>query len=148
MMRLHLIPMQTALAVCMMVLLWLVPCFAQPDTLWTKGHRHHASNECTIIRTSDGGYAIGGTGESERFEEGDGGDFMIVKLDSLANLEWGQFYTVRQPIADCGFTAVQLQDGGYAVTGYSSGNFVAVRTGRFQFRLLRRAINESRIYMT
>ena len=131
----------------MLVLLWLVPCLAQPDTLWTRDYRN-CGGDFTMTRTSDGGYAVGSTGESERFEEGDGGDFMIVKLDSLANLEWRQFYTVRQPIADCGFTAVQLQDGGYAVTGYSSGNFVAVRTGRFQFRLLRRAINESRIYMT
>ena len=115
MIRTHLIHRQTASAVCLLVFLCLVPCFAQPDTLWTKGHSHHASNECTIIRTSDGGYALGGYGN--RFEEDDAGDLMLVKFDSLVNVEWQQFYTFRRPQIDFGFSVTQLHNGGYAVGG-------------------------------
>ena len=119
--------MQAAIAACTFVLLWATAGHCQPDTLWSKSHRHAASNECTIIRTADGGYALGGQGNSERVEV-DGGDFMLVKFDSLANLEWRQFYTVRQPTTDQGFTAAQLRDGGYVVSGRSSGDCVIVRT--------------------
>ena len=94
--------------------------YGQPDTAWTKAYRGAASWECQIKRTSDGGFALGGYGNSERIER-DGGDFKLVKFDSLADLEWLQFYTIRQPEADQGFAVVQLQDSGYVVGGRAGG---------------------------
>ena len=69
-------------------------------------------NARSIIRTTDGGYAVAGSTVS--FGAG-GNDFYIVKLDTYGTLQWSR--TVGGTLNDMGYSIVQTTDGGYAVAG-------------------------------
>jgi hypothetical protein len=68
----------------------------------------------TIIRTSDGGYAMSGW----TYSYGAGGfDFLVVKLDASGNLQWTK--VIGGSNTDYGCSIVQTSDGGYVVAGHS-----------------------------
>jgi hypothetical protein len=73
---------------------------------WEAGH--------SLIRTSDGGYAIAGTTTS--FGAG-GWDVYVVKLDASGNLQWTK--TIGGPKEDWGASLIQTSDGGYAIAGHT-----------------------------
>ena len=89
---------------------------------WVKGFG--GSDEETaqsVIRTSDGGYAILGYSKST-----DGhlaakstpvNDYWVLKLDEDGNLLWNKTYGGTKD--DRGQSIIQTSDGGYAVTGYA-----------------------------
>jgi hypothetical protein len=65
----------------------------------------------SVVRTSDGGYALAGRTWSFGIES----DCWLVKTDSAGNMEWNQPYG-----GACGESeavAIQTNDGGYALTG-------------------------------
>ena len=75
----------------------------------------------SVIRTSDGGYAILGYSKST---DGDlsgktteVNDYWLVKLDAEGNLVWSETYGGSKD--DRGQSIIQTSDGGYAVTGYA-----------------------------
>jgi hypothetical protein len=68
----------------------------------------------SLIKTSDGGYAIAGYTIS--FGAGSG-DVYVVKLDANGNLQWTK--TIGGPESEEGHSLIQTSDGGYAVTGYT-----------------------------
>jgi Secretion system C-terminal sorting domain/Domain of unknown function (DUF5122) beta-propeller len=68
----------------------------------------------SIIRTTDGGYAVAGYTDS--FVAGNF-DMYIVKLDSSGNLQWRR--TVGGTGIDVAYSIIQTTDGGYAVAGYT-----------------------------
>jgi uncharacterized delta-60 repeat protein len=65
-----------------------------------------------IYQTNDGGYIAGGSTES--FGVG-GFDILVMKLNSVGNIEWAKtFGTVKD---DYGFSFQKTQDGGYVIAG-------------------------------
>jgi hypothetical protein len=68
----------------------------------------------SIIRTTDGGYAMAGYTDSF---VGGNFDMYIVKLDSSGNLQWSR--TVGGTGIDVAYSIIQTTDGGYAVAGYT-----------------------------
>jgi len=65
-----------------------------------------------LIETNDGGYAMTGGYEPVGAEWS---DFMLVKTDSVGNLEWNKTY--GGPSDDFAYSLVQTIDGGYAIAG-------------------------------
>ena len=67
----------------------------------------------SVVRTSDGGYAVVGYTQSVLT----GYDVYLVKMDSVGNVEWNKTYGGE--LDDFGFSVIQTSDGGYAITGYT-----------------------------
>ena len=67
---------------------------------------------CSIVQTSDGGYAVGGYTES--FGAGDY-DFLVLKLTSSGGLSWAK--TFGGTDYDGAYSMIQTSDGGYALAG-------------------------------
>ncbi len=76
-----------------------------------------------ISQTDDGSFVAAGYTEST----GAGGkDFWLVRIDTAGNLEWTRtFGTAR---SDAAYSVVALEDGGFALSGGSDGNFYIVVT--------------------
>jgi hypothetical protein len=95
--------------------MFIVKYDSNGNVIWNKiwgGVNYEVGN--SIIQTSDGGYAIAG-------ETGYGagmGDALIVKYNSGGNLVWSR--TLGGSMYDKGYSIIQTNDGGYAVTGETS----------------------------
>jgi len=92
---------------------WLVKTDASGNMMWNQtygGTNFDAA--CSLVVTSDGGYAIAGFTSS--FGAGDN-DFWLVKTDASGNMMWNQTYGGTGD--DYAFSLVAISDGGYAVTG-------------------------------
>ncbi len=77
-----------------------------------------AENTQSMIKTSDGGFAVAATTQSFG---GGGRDFWLLKTDSNGALQWNKTFggtLDEQPLC-----VVQTSDGGYAVTGGVSVNY-------------------------
>jgi hypothetical protein len=74
-------------------------------------------NPYSMIRTSDGGYAILGSTDSGT----NNNDFLLVKVDSAGNQQWSKTYGGTG--GEYGYSLVQTSDGGYVLAGitYSYG---------------------------
>jgi hypothetical protein len=71
----------------------------------------------SLVRTSDGGYAIAGWTTSFGAE---GDDFWLVKIDAYGNVEWSQTYGRGR--SDRARALVATSDGGYALAGETISN--------------------------
>ncbi len=117
---------------------------AQPEIDWMRTYGDaYAQFDMGVIRTQDHGYAFCCTG----FEiEEHGTDFQLVKLDSLLNIEWRQYYHSGRndnPVADFGRNVRQLPDGGYILIGDSSADGMLVRTDENGEEIWRRFCNRN-----
>jgi hypothetical protein len=78
---------------------------------------------CSVIATSDGGYAIAGT---------DNGDFWLGKTDAFGNMQWNKTYGGTGDDWAC--SVIATSDGGYAIAGTANvidsagGDFWLVKT--------------------
>ena len=70
---------------------------------------------CSLVQTSDGGYAI--TGQTTSYGAGSY-DMFLVKYDSSGNFSWNKIWGGTN--IDSGQSLVQTSDGGYATSGYTS----------------------------
>lgn len=110
---------------------WLLKLNNVGDILWEKsfgfaGHDHAYS----IIQTSDGGFfmtgfldvtASGGAGNSRSNNILHGiGEFWCHKLNSNGELEWRKYFGGTSN--DRAYDAVQANDGGFVITGFSESN--------------------------
>jgi hypothetical protein len=83
---------------------------------WTKTIGGSDDDEAySIIRSSDGGYAVAGWTSS--FGAG-WSDIYVVKLDSWGNVQWTK--TIGGGSVDGAFSIIQSSDGGYAVAGFTT----------------------------
>lgn len=74
----------------------------------------------SVRQTSDGGYIIAGSTDSNREGLSHGGyDVYLIKTDPLWSLEWEKFF--GGPEDDYGFEAQQTSDGGYIIVGTHPG---------------------------
>lgn len=92
------------------------------DTLWTRkfGTPGHSDYGREIIQTADGGFLAVGQGYNSTNGTS---DLYMVKIDVDGNLVWSDLYGSPSG-SDYGYGAVELPDGGFAITGtyYGSGN--------------------------
>ena len=101
---------------------------SQPDTAWTIAARGDFGTNLQVIRTSDGGFAIGGGGVTNVNRHA---DFHLVKTDSLGRTEWDAFYAGTpndHHVADFAKSVCQLPDDGYVLAGITGGEGMVVRT--------------------
>ncbi len=72
----------------------------------------------SMVRTSDGGYAI--TGWTRSFGPGspDSSNIFVVKIDSAGVWQWGWVY--GSPFSEEAYSIIQTMDNGYAVTGWTN----------------------------
>jgi predicted secreted protein len=98
---------------------WLIKTDSDGNMQWNQtygGTAHDAAN--SIVRTSDGGYAIAGVTYS--FGAGDS-DFWLLKTNANGNMLWNRtFGGVNGESVQC---VISTSDGGYAIAGdtYSFG---------------------------
>jgi hypothetical protein len=82
------------------------------DSLWTKYYSINTiCKGYEVINTSDGGFAIVGRAKDNinRF------DVLVVKLDSLANLEWHNYY--GDIYNDVGYSIIENTNNEFVITG-------------------------------
>jgi predicted secreted protein len=95
---------------------WLVKTDSNGIMQWNQTYGGPGDSEAySIIKASDGGYAIAGSTDS--FGAG-GLDFWLVKTDSNGTMQWNETY--GGPGDDVAYSLVQTSDGGYAVAGYTN----------------------------
>jgi hypothetical protein len=89
----------------------------------------------SVIQTSDGGYLLGGTSESDasgdKMENSQGGsDYWVVKLDGSGVVQWNN--TIGGSDDDLLRSVVQTSDGGYFLGGRSSSDASGDKTENSQ----------------
>jgi hypothetical protein len=85
------------------------------------------------IKTRDKGFLLFGSTSSSLngqvgLKHAGGLDFWIIKIDSLGVLQWQKCYGGTSASGDVAFSAVQMFDGGYVITGATCGNTGASAT--------------------
>jgi len=106
---------------------WIVKLDLAGNIIWQKSLGGSALDQGnSIITTNDGGcVAIGRTYSNDGDVSNNTGesDYWIIKLDSLANLEWEKCfgYDLNNSI-DHGHDIQQTTDEGFIITGYSTVN--------------------------
>jgi hypothetical protein len=94
---------------------WLAKTDAYGNVEWNQTYAEADDDRAwSLVETSDGGYAIGGSTSS--FGAG-GYDFWLIKTDIYGNVEWNQTYGGANE--DFAHSLVKTSDGGYALTGYT-----------------------------
>lgn len=97
-----------------------------PSKLWDKSIGGNGQeDQVKAIPTSDGGYVLGGSSESnasgQKSENSRGGtDYWVVKFNSSGVKQWDK--TLGGNSADYLYDFQQTTDGGYILAGYSASN--------------------------
>lgn len=97
---------------------WIFKLDNQGNIVWEKtygGDKHDGA--FSIIKTTDGGYAIAGYTYSKGV---DGHEAWIIKLDNNGNIIWDKAYGGRE--VQCAYSIIQTTDGGYAIVGTGLNN--------------------------
>jgi hypothetical protein len=100
---------------------WLVKTDSVGNMEWNQtygGSRDDSAK--SMVQTSDWGYAIAGDTESYGVSFT---DFLLVKTDSLGNMEWNKTYDAIKG-RDYVRSVVQTSDGGYALIGETQSSVV------------------------
>jgi hypothetical protein len=109
---------------------WLVKTDDYGTMEWNKTYGGVGDEVAfSLVATSDGGYALAGVWNcSTDFESYLVGDFWLVKIDALGNVEWNQTYGGES--FDGARSLIVTSDGGYALAGASNcslgGNYVDI----------------------
>jgi hypothetical protein len=92
---------------------WLVKTNALGNIEWNKTYSGGSAyyEACSLVATSDGGYAIAGDTDSFGYL----GDLLLVKTDASGNMEWSRTYGGDSYDKSC--SLVVASDGGYAIAG-------------------------------
>ncbi len=93
---------------------------------WTRTYGGASGDYArSVVKTSDGGYAIAGLTSS--YGAGDA-DFWLVKTDSAGYVQWNGTY--GGTYSDRAYSVVLADDGGYALVGYTYSYGVGTPTYR------------------
>jgi len=108
---------------------WLIKTDALGNMQWNKTYGGTGYDEgYSIVQTSDGGYALGGSTASFG---SDGNNYWLIKVDDLGVVQWNRTYGGAGD--DRAYSMVQAGDGGFAIGGVT-GSFGA---GDLDFWLVR-----------
>ena len=111
---------------------WILKLNSIGNIVWQQTIGGSATDiPCSIIQTSDGGYLIGGTSDSDisgdKTENSKGGtDYWIVKIDSIGNILWQN--TIGGNSIDNLSSIVQSSDGSYLIGGTSESGISGDKT--------------------
>ena len=95
---------------------WLIKVDSSGNMAWNKTYGGTMYDGAySVVKTSDGGYALAGTTQSFGAAYD---DFWLVKTDVNGDMEWNKTYGGAYP--DYGHTVEQTSDGGYIVAGSTS----------------------------
>ncbi|NQU05186.1 MAG: carboxypeptidase regulatory-like domain-containing protein, partial [Calditrichaeota bacterium] len=96
--------------------LWLLKVNEDGEEIWSRTFDNAANDLCrSVIQTIDGGYLLVGQNNLHTDARCDA---WIVRADEDGEEMWSETYGGDQ--ADVGVDVVQLEDGGYAMTGWTS----------------------------
>lgn len=91
----------------------LIKTDAYGNMLWNKTYEEDCS---ILIATSDGGYAIACSTDSfGHIGPDDSTNFMLIKTDSVGNVEWNRTYSNGN--SETAYVLAETSDGGYAIGG-------------------------------
>ncbi len=99
-----------------------------PTTMrWTKTFGSYGYDSArSVQQTSDGGYIITGTRSINTTGPGASNSVRLIKIDSAGDLVWEKFFpNIWNGI---GWAVQQTSNGGYIVTGQSSGSIFLLKT--------------------
>jgi hypothetical protein len=98
---------------------WLVRTDEDGNMLWNQTYGIANDGARSLVRTSDGGFALAGfTYIWDPANLGVGNyDFWLVKTDSKGVMEWNQTYARTD--VDKAYSLIETSDGGYALAGES-----------------------------
>ena len=124
--------------------IWLIKIDAQANLLWEKTYGYQGIDTAyDIIKTSDGGFLISGIIDvtasngagnvQAKTQKHAGGDFWVLKVDPIGDLQWSQYY--GGTYTDTAYSAVQTPDGGYFILGTSDSEDVDVSKNRGTYDL-------------
>jgi hypothetical protein len=98
---------------------WAIKLDAQGAFFWKRFYGGSNNDRCyNAIQTSDGGYILVGSSESEDFDISDSKgtyDYWAVKLDPQGELVWSRSYGGSE--IDSAYDIVPTQDGNYLIIG-------------------------------
>jgi len=96
---------------------WLVITDAGGIMLWNETYGRPDNDRAeSVVKTSDGGYALGGYSNSSA--SGDYSyDFWLIKTDASGHEQWNETYGGGSN--DYCHSMIQTSDGGYALAGYA-----------------------------
>jgi hypothetical protein len=94
---------------------WLIKVDSSGNVQWNRTFGGQTDDVATcVIQTSDGGYAVAGYWLEDDSSE----DALLVKTDSLGNVEWNRTYGGAG--GESIYSVVQTSEGGYALAGVST----------------------------
>ena len=111
---------------------WVVKLDSQGNIVWQNTIGGNGNDlPYKIIQTKDNGYAIVGVSASttsvDKIDNGyGGGDYWVVKLDSIGNVKWQK--TIGGDFEDRGTSIIEDKDEGYLVGGFSKSNIAGNKT--------------------
>jgi len=110
--------------ILILILFTALPVFAQGDSLWSINLGH--GDGFSLVRTSDGGYAISGWEITDTLTCE---DFKLVKTNSDGNIEWSRRYSrqLQSGRNERCYSLSSTQDNGFLLAGTARGSWV-VRT--------------------
>jgi hypothetical protein len=87
--------------------------------IWNRTYGSNISHAQSIVRTDDGGFAVGGFipygfGGHSGFG---GNDFLLIKMDSNGNMQWSNVYGGSGN--DLAYSMIPTEDGGYVLAGFT-----------------------------
>ena len=91
--------------------IWIIKTDEQGNIEWDKrygGREQSGAN--SVVKTSDGGYALAGYLSQ---------DFWLIKIDGSGNIKWNQTYS-KSGVEEA-YSLVVTSDGGYALAGITTG---------------------------
>jgi hypothetical protein len=108
---------------------WLVKTDASGNVEWNCTYAGEDWDRVnSLVKTSDGGYALAGYTYS--FSAGFG-DFWLIKTDSSGNMEWNKIFGEYD--LDRANSLVETSDGGFALAGYTN----SFGAGHYDFWLIK-----------
>ena len=125
--------------------IWIVKLSSNGTLEWQKTIGGSSDDLLVDMKpTSDGGYILAScslsmiSGDKTENSYG-GGDYWIVKIDSLANIQWQK--VIGGSAAESTASIIIMPDGGFVVGGYSnspvSGNKTEVCLGLYDYYIVR-----------
>ena len=127
---------------------WLAKLNGNGNILWQKSFGFQGNDSgISVIQTNDQGYLIsgildvtasGGQGNSSRsYNRHAGGDYWVLKLDVLGNLEWSRYFGGN--FTDTPEGIVQTSDNGFIIAGRSdsSDTDISSNIGSYDFWVIK-----------